>query len=59
MEMEQTEMILKASMPKDVTLTISSTLSVASGSASDPSAPKNRRESTPLIKHSIKRQEMN
>ena len=54
-EMEQVKMRLKASMPRDVTLLISSTLSVAGGSANGPSAPKKRRGSTPLIKYSIKR----
>jgi len=42
-EMEQAEMRLKASMPRDVTLPISSTLNVVGGSASGPSAPKKRR----------------
>jgi len=43
-EMEQAEMRLKASMPRDVTLPISSTSSVVGESASGPSAPKKRRE---------------
>ena len=54
-DMEQAEMKLKASMPKSVTLHLSSTSSVAGGSASGPSAPKKRMGKTPLIKHSIKR----
>ena len=54
-EMEQAEMRLKAFMPMDVTLPISSTSSMAGGSASGPSAPKKRRGSTLLIKNSIKR----
>jgi len=36
-------MRLKASMPRDVTLKISSTSSVASGSVSGPSVPNKRR----------------
>ena len=52
-------MRLKAFMPSDVTLLISSTSSVTGESAIDPSAPKKRRGSTPLIKHSIKRKGMN
>ena len=55
-EMEQEKMRLKVFMPRDVRLPISSTSSVAGRSASGPSAPKKRRGSTPLIKHSIKRQ---
>ena len=51
-------MRLKASMPRDVTLPISSTSSMVDRSASGPSAPR-RGGSTLLIKHSIKRQEMN
>ena len=58
-EMEQAEMRLKVSMPRDVTLSIFSTSSVAGRSASGPSAPKKGRGSTPFIKHSIKRQGMN
>jgi len=58
-EMEQAKMRLKASMPRNVTLPISSTSSMAGESASDPNAPKKRRGSTLLIKHSIKRQGMN
>ena len=54
-EMEKEKMRLKASMPRDITVPISSTSNVAGGSASDPSAPKKRRGSTLLIKHSIKR----
>ena len=49
-EMEQAKMRLKVSMPRDVILSISSTSSVASGSASSPSAPK-KRGSTSLIKN--------
>ena len=41
-EMEQAEMRLKASVPRDVTLPIFSTSSVAGGSASGPSEPKKR-----------------
>ena len=42
-EMEQAKMRLKASMPRGIILPISSTSSVAGGSASGPSAPKKRR----------------
>jgi len=54
-EMKQAEMRLKAFMPGDVTLPISSTSSVVDGSSSGSSSPKKRRVSTLLIKHSIKR----
>jgi len=42
-ELEQAEIRLKASMPRDVTLKISSTSSMVGGSASGPSAPKKIR----------------
>jgi len=58
-EMEQAEMRLKASILRDITLPISSILSVAGESVSGLSALKKRRGSTPFIKHSIKRQGMN
>jgi len=44
--MEQAEMRLKASIPRDVTLSISLTSSVTSGSASGPSVPKKRGVNT-------------
>jgi len=58
-EIEQAKMRLKASTLRGVTLPISSTLSVTGGSSSGPSVLKKRRGLTSLIKHSIKRQEMN
>jgi len=58
-EMEQAEMRLKAFMPRDVRLSISSTSSVTDGSARGPSALKKRKRTTPLIKHSIKRKGIN
>ena len=58
-EMEQAKMRLKASIPMSVTLLISSTSSVAGESTSGLSELKKRRGSTPWIKHSIRRQEMN
>ena len=54
-EMKQAEMKLKASMPRSVTMPLSST-SCATGGSTSPSEPKKRRGSTLWIKHSIKRQ---
>jgi len=42
-DMEQAEMRLKASMPRNITLHLSSTSSAAGRSASGPSKPKKRR----------------
>ena len=58
-EMEQMKMIRKASMPRNITLPLSSTSSAACESTSGPNEPKKRRGSTLWINHSIKKQEMN
>ena len=55
-EMGQAKMILKASMPRNVTLPLFSTSSVIGKSASGPSEPKKRMGPTMWIKHSIERQ---
>ena len=43
-DIEQAEMRLKASMPRNITLLLSSTSSAVDESASGPSEPKKRRE---------------
>jgi len=49
-EMEHSEMRLKASISRTVTLSISSTSNATGESSSDPSESKKRRRSTPWIK---------
>ena len=46
-EIEQAKMRLKISMPRNVTLNLSSMSSATGGSASVPREPKKRRGSTP------------